>query len=66
MRSIITLNMKNKKIPKTQKSPSQTKNSIEEFFERLGTPIEDVTKEMAGTTMIIGVNKLSQASDGNK
>lgn len=41
-------------------------NSIEAFFESLNTPIENVTDEMAGTTMIIGLKKPSQATGRNK
>jgi len=58
--------MKNAKKPKTQESHPPAKNSIEAFFERLGTPIENITEEMAGTTTIIGVTKPPQPSEGSK
>jgi len=40
-----------------QESPLHVINSIEAFFEKLGSPIEDVTSEREGMSMIIGLHR---------
>lgn len=58
--------MKPKLKKRMQKSSSSAKNGIEEYFQCIGMPLENIAKDRAGMATIIGSNRPSQAAEGEK